>query len=77
MTVKEFMNGLQAAGNKALAEEMQNAANVWSNDACRGYCIAAMQAAGYTRNQISGVLDELTAAFEGISVDAAERITNA
>ena len=76
MTIREYLDDLQATGNAALAEEMQNAVNVWSNKACRGYCIAAMGAAGFSRDQISGVLDELQKAFDEISVDDAARITN-
>lgn len=77
MTVKEFLTDLQDTGNEAFAEQMQNTVHVWNNNACRGYCVAALQKAGYTREQIAGVLDELTAAFEEISVDDAARIRNA
>lgn len=31
----------------------------WSNEACRGYCIAAMQLAGYGHSEIEVVLEEL------------------
>ena len=76
MTIKEFLAGLQTMGNKELAEEIQNTTSVWNNYACKGYCIAAMQAAGYTREQIEGVLVALTAVFDDISVDDAARIRN-
>ena len=76
MTIREYLDDLQATGNAALAEEMQNAVHVWDNGACKGYTIEAMRAAGFSRDQISGVLDELQKAFDEISVDDAARITN-
>lgn len=76
MTVKEFLADIQETGNKAFEAEMQNTVNIWSNEACRGYCIAAMKAAGYTREQIAEVVEELPAAFEDISIDDAARIRN-
>ena len=76
MTIKDFLAGLQTTGNKEFAEEMQNTLDVWNNNTCKGYCIAAMQAAGYTREQIAGVLQAMTAAFNDISVDDAARIRN-
>ena len=72
MTVKEFTDGLQATGNKEFAEEMKSVTNVWSNTACKGYCAAAMRKAGYSREQIAGVLKYLSEAFEDISVSEAE-----
>ena len=33
----------------------------WSNEACKGYCIAAMQLAGYGHSEIEVVLEELEA----------------
>ena len=77
MTVKEFLTDLQDTGNEDFAEKMQNTVHVWNNNACRGYCVAALQKAGYTREQIAAVSEELTAAFEEISVDDAARIRNA
>ena len=72
MTVKEFTDGLQATGNKEFAEEMKSVTNIWSNTACKGYCAAAMRKAGYSREQIAGVLKNLSEAFEDISVSEAE-----
>ena len=76
MTIRQYLVDLQNTGNAALAEEMQNAVHVWDNGACKGYTIEAMRAAGYTRDQISGVLDELQKAFDEISVDDAAKVKN-
>ena len=76
MTIRQYLADLQNTGNAALAEEMQNAVHVWDNGACKGYTIEAMRAAGYTRDQISDVLDELQKAFDEISVDDAAKVKN-
>jgi Holliday junction resolvasome RuvABC DNA-binding subunit len=77
MTVTDFLKDIRQTGNKAFEAEMQNTVNIWSNESCRGYVIAAMKAAGFTREQISKVVEELPAAFEDISVDDAAKIRNA
>jgi len=77
MTVKEYLTDLQKTGNKALAEEMQSVVSVWSNTACRGYTITAMKATGHSKEQISEVLEALSAAFDEITVEEAEQIKNA
>ena len=51
-------------------------AEIWNNDACKGYCILAMEDAGYNREQIREVLQKMTAAFDDISIDDAARIRN-
>ena len=51
-------------------------AEIWNNDACKGYCILAMADAGYHREQIREVLQKMTAAFDDISIDDAARIRN-
>lgn len=33
--------------------------NIWSNDACRGYVIMAMQDCGFTHKDISRVVNQL------------------
>ena len=77
MTIKEYLNDLQKTGNKALTEEMQSVVSVWSNTACRGYTSTAMKATGHSKEQISEVLEALSAAFDEITVEEAEQIKNA
>ena len=76
MTIREYLTDLQATGNAALAEEMQNAVHIWDNRAAAGYTTAAMQAAGFSRDQISSVLDELQKAFDEIAIEDAKQIRN-
>lgn len=44
----------------------------WSNKACKGYCIAAMQLAGYGHSEIEVVLDELESELKRKNVSEAE-----
>ena len=74
MTIKDYVTDLQKTGNTAFADKMMNTVNIWSNAACKGYCTAAMKKAGFSREQIASVLEELTAAFEEIAVEDAEKI---
>lgn len=82
MTIQNYLDSLQglphrSADGRTLADAMRETAHIWDNNACKGYCIAAMQAEGYTREQIAGVLQAMAAAFDDISVDDAARIRNA
>lgn len=47
--------------------------NNWSNDACRGYCIDAMQRAGIDKEQIANVLDYLFISFDTLTEEEAEQ----
>ena len=76
MTIRQFLDDLQGTGNKQLAEAMKDATSIWSNDAAKGYAIVALQAAGYTREQISSVLAEMTKAFDELDITEAEKIRN-
>lgn len=76
MTVKDFLKDIRETGNKTFETEMQKTVSIWSNKACGGYCISAMKATGYTREQISEVLEKLAAAFDEISIEEAEKIKN-
>ena len=46
----------------------------WSNAACTGYCLLAMQRAGLDEKTIEKVLHELHWAFDDTSVQQAEKI---
>jgi hypothetical protein len=46
----------------------------WSNAACTGYCLLAMQRAGLDEKTIEKVLHELHWAFDDTSVEQAEKI---
>lgn len=46
--------------------------HIWSNDACKGYCVLAMEDAGYNREQIRDVLRQFSDVFDFVSQDQAE-----
>lgn len=81
MTIKEYMKDLEKVhhtdsnGGK-LSDRLLEIEHIWSNEAARGYTIAAMQKVGYNREQISEVLSALSAAFDDISIPEAEKIRN-
>lgn len=45
----------------------------WSNGACRGYVICAMESAGFDHEDIRRVMGELRWVFDTISIKEAER----
>lgn len=54
MTIQHYLDSLQelphrSADGRMLADAMRETTHIWSNEACKGYCIAALQAAGYSR----------------------------
>ena len=49
-------------------------ADQWSNDACIGYAITAMQATGLNEEQIQAVVAAMVSAFDFKTLEDAERI---
>lgn len=47
--------------------------SIWSNEACRGYCVEAMENAGLDQATIEKVNRGLSQAFDELSVEDAER----
>lgn len=45
----------------------------WSNAACMGYCLMAMQQAGVPEPMQEKVLRELELSFDDVSIEAAEK----
>lgn len=76
MTINEYLKGLpdmKSKNGQPMRELMADAVSIWSNDSCKGYCILAMQQAGFNREQIEKVLTELRWAFDEKTVTEAER----
>lgn len=72
MTVAEFVKKLKDVP-KDFAEELMGVQPIWTNAACRGYMIAALENAGMDREVIINMLPFLGRAFEELSVEAAEQ----
>lgn len=76
MTINEYLKGLpdvKSSNGQPMREVIADAVSIWSNDSCKGYCVLAMQQAGFNREQIESVLMELRLAFDEISVAEAEQ----
>lgn len=79
MTIKEYMQSLQELPHRAddgqtIADAMAEIMSIWSNDACRGYCIKAMQEAGLQEEQQAAVLHQMDRAFDEVTIEQAEQI---
>lgn len=81
MKVKEYMEGLKkldaegyrAADGTSVSEGIGNDAEIWSNNACIGYCIIAMENAGFDQKQIRAVVDKFDEAFDWTTLNEAEQ----
>ena len=50
--------------------------NIWSNDACRGYVIMAMQDCGFSSKDIQRVLTQLYEVFDFYTLEQAKQKYN-
>lgn len=67
---------INKATGGSLFDELIDNMHIWNNDACKGYCIMAMEDAGYNREQIRDVLRQFPAVFDFVSQDQAEAAYN-
>ena len=72
MNVAEFVKKLEEVP-KDFAEELMGVQPIWTNAACRGYMIAALENVGVDREGIINMMRGLGQAFEELSVEAAEQ----
>lgn len=73
MKITDHINAMKKTGMpKDLIDILLSNGSIWSNDACYGYCIMAMEAAGYSRKQISDMLHHLHEIFDNVSPEDAE-----
>ena len=73
MKIAEYVEKNTNALPEKLANILLQDTSIWSNDACYGYMIVAMESAGYDREQIIEVFPYLKEAFEEVSVEEAEK----
>ena len=82
MTVKEYLRGIEATKLEPAAKQekmsfcdaMQDVAEIWSNDACKGYFINAAQIFGLDLKTIREMLKAYNEAFDNLSVDDAAEL---
>ncbi len=73
MKIVEFIKKNQESLPSDLAKVLIENESIWTNDACFGYCIFAMQSAGVTRKKIADILHHLHIAFGTLTVEEAEQ----
>lgn len=73
MKIAEYIEKNTTTLPPKLAEILLQDGSVWTNDACYGYCIVAMQNAGFTRKKIIDMIHYLHSAFDEYTVEEAER----
>lgn len=83
MTVKEYIDKMKKADSKlhnaeglSFFEEMATQTWIWNNTACKGYAAAAASAAGFSDKEIGKLLEAMSAAFENMTIEEAEKYYN-
>lgn len=72
MRITEYIEKQRATLPKELAETLIEQKSIWSNEAAYGYCIMAMEDAGYPREKISELIGYLHDSFDFVSPEEAE-----
>lgn len=73
MKVAEFLKKCESMP-KENAEFIAEYMSIWSNEACCGYCIRAMEIAGADRVEILDMLHHLKSAFDELTEEEAEAL---
>lgn len=68
----ESLQAIRSDTGKSLKEAMMDATYIWSNDACVGYCIKAMEHSGISADDRGLVIDYLRAQFDCVSIQDAD-----
>ena len=78
MTIEKYLEKLETIkakpsreGQPSLADMMKRTTSIWDNDAAKGYTLAASEEIGMDAEQITRLLDAMTAIFREMSVDEA------
>ena len=74
MRVAEFVKKNEAALSKELAELLSEETSIWTNDACLGYCIRAMEIAGFDEEHIKSAVRGMRQAFDELTEEEAEAV---
>ncbi len=75
MTIEEYMSEVtRKSVSEGTPDLMAAITHIWSDDACAGYVIKAMEAVGATDGKIISVLLELRHQMKTLSVPEAEKV---
>lgn len=73
MKIKEYIDKNERALPKGLAELLLSETSIWTNDACYGYCVYALEKEGMSRQEIIRFISCLHGAFDELTVEEAEQ----
>ena len=73
MKILEYIDKNATCLPPALAEFLLQETSIWTNDACYGYCIIAMENAGFSKKEINNIIHCLHLAFDTYTVEEAEQ----
>ena len=80
MTVREYLKDVEKLSTyknkdgETLTDSLIDTKDIWSNYACKGYALVAMQGAGLQPEQIKEVLTRMSWAFNDMTVSEAEKL---
>ena len=75
MTVAEMLKRNEAMElPKEFAEVLLQTVEVWTNSACLGYCIRAMENAGFDEEHIRSAVRGMNRAFDELTVEEAKEV---
>lgn len=73
MKIAEYIEKNKETLPPALAEILMQEGSIWTNNACYGYCVQAMENAGFSRKDIIHMVHHLHSAFDEMTVEEAEK----
>lgn len=76
MTVKMYLDQINENYPEKVRPIVMDCEYVWSNNACNGYCAAALRNLGATEAQIRAVLGELHTVYDTMAVYEAEAVAS-
>lgn len=74
MNLYDYKDCFHDVQNEDVINEMDKRVHLWSNYACKGYCVTAMKNAGLDPEQMKKVLQGLRWAFDEKTIEEAEQI---
>lgn len=74
MKVAEFVRKNTEALPKELAELLAEETSIWTNGACMGYLIRAMENAGFDEEHIRSAVRGMKVAFDELTEEEAEAV---
>ena len=72
MKIAEFLRKNESVLPKELAEMLSENTSIWTNEACLGYCIRAMENAGFDEEHIKSAVRGMRQAFDELTEEEAE-----